>query len=188
MVYTFSTPALDLAVISLDQRDSQFADQLLKLGYQPVESEILDQQPPREGREVFTVGYPSSTALLGQVTQDPARSQSSSAYFSLPVFTFGRVAMVREKLPFFWVDMSIDAGNSGGPVIQDGKLVGIVSKQATTPVEGSPTLRTRIPFGIVVQSKYIFELLTIQSEKDAEREAMRSKSLKRDAAESGRAP
>ena len=96
--------------------------------------------------------------------------------------------MVHEKLPFFWVDISIDAGNSGGPVIQDGKLVGIVSKQATTPVEGSPTLRTRIPFGIVVQSKYILELLTIQSEKDAKREAMRNKSLKQDAAESGRVP
>ena len=170
--YTFSLPELDLAVISLDQRDSNFADQLTKLGYQPIESEVIDQKPPIEGREVFTVGYPSSIALIGQLNQDPASAQWSSNYFSLPVFVFGKVSMVHDKLPFFWVDMSTYPGNSGGPVVQDEKLVGIVSKQATTPIDDVPTLRTRIPFGRVIQSKYVLQLLLIQAHKDMEWEKM----------------
>jgi CBS domain-containing protein len=38
--------------------------------------------------------------------------------------------MVHHILPFFWADMSIYPGNSGGPVVEDGKLVGVVSAQA----------------------------------------------------------
>jgi len=186
--YTFSAPELDLAVISLDQRDSRFADQLVKRGYEPVESELIDQQSLNEGSEVFTVGYPASTALIGQLALDPASAIWSSGYISLPVFAFGRVSMAHDKLPFFWVDMSVYPGNSGGPVVKDGKLVGIVSKQATLPIEGLPTLSTRIPFGRIMKSKYVLELLLIQVDKDARSDAMHNKALKRDAPEGGRAP
>lgn len=173
--YTFSLPELDLAVISLDQRNSNFADQLTKLGYQPIESEVIDQKPPIEGREVFTVGYPSSIALIGQLNLDPASAQWSSNYFSLPVFAFGKVSMVHDKLPFFWVDTSTYPGNSGGPVIQNEKLVGIVSKQATTPIDDLPELRVRIPFGRVIQSKYVLELLLMQAKKDMQWGKMHNK-------------
>jgi hypothetical protein len=182
--YTFSPPELDLAVISLDQRDSKFADQLTKLGYQPIESDVIDQKPPIEGRELFTVGYPSSIALIGQLNLDTASAQWSSNYFSLPVFAFGKVSMVHDKLPFFWADMSTYPGNSGGPVIQDEKLVGIVSKQATTPIDDVPTLRTRIPFGRVIQSKYVLELLLMQAHKDMEWKKMHNKANSADAKKS----
>jgi len=76
--------------------------------------------------------------------------------------------MLHNVLPFYWVDMSIYPGNSGGPIIEIDKIVGIVSAQPTIPVEESEELRTRIPFGKIIKAKFIAELLSIQEQKDAE--------------------
>ena len=165
--YTFSSPDLDLALISLDQRDSKFADQLIELGYEPISSDAIEDEPSCEGCEVFTVGYPSPTALIDQVSLHPANRLWSSSYFSLPVFSFGRVSMMHDELPFYWVDMSIYPGNSGGPVIENDKLVGIVSAQATIPVDSNPNIEMRIPFGKIIKTKYVREMLQIQEKKDS---------------------
>lgn len=165
--YTFSKPEIDLAVVSLDQRDSRFADNLISIGKEPITLDDIDEAPSNESTEVFAVGYPSSTALLGQIIQHPDLAHWSSSYFSLPTFSFGRVSMLHGSLPFFWVDMSIYPGNSGGPVIEGNKIVGIVSSQPTIPVEESEKLRTRIPFGRIIKGKFIAELLTIQEQKDS---------------------
>lgn len=164
--YTFSSPELDLAIISLDQRNTTFSEDLLNNGYIPITSEEISDEPTKEGSEVFTVGYPSATALIGQMNQYPASEQWSSCYFSLPVFTFGRVSMLHEKLNFYWTDMSIYPGNSGGPVIENGKLVGIVSAQATLPIDDVPNISTRIPFGKIMKTKYVWDLIRVQEEKD----------------------
>lgn len=168
--YTFSKPELDLAVVSLDQRNSRFADNLISIGHKPITLDDIDEGPSKEGTEVFTVGFPSSTALLGQIRQPPALTNWSSSYFSTPTFSFGRVSMLHDSIPFFWVDMSIYPGNSGGPVIEGNKLVGIVSGQPTILVEESEKLRTRIPFGKIIKTKFIADLLSIQEKKDSKRE------------------
>ncbi|MBA7640493.1 hypothetical protein ES703_48160 [subsurface metagenome] len=165
--YTFSKQVLNLAIVSIDQRDSRFADELIRLGYEPITTEDLGLEPSKEGAEVFTVGYPSSTALLGQTNQPPVLTQWSSSYFSLPSFSFGRISMLHDALPFFWADISIYPGNSGGPVIEDNKIVGIVSGQPTIPVEESEKLRVRIPFGKITKAKFIADLLSIQEQKDS---------------------
>ena len=165
--YTFSKPEIDLAVISLDQRDSRFADNLMGIGKEPITIDDIGSEPSREGTEVFAVGYPSSTALLGHISQHLASAHWSSSYFSLPTFSFGRVSMVHDDLDFFWVDMSIYPGNSGGPIIEGDKLVGMVSGQPTIPVEDSEKFRTRIPFGKIIKAKFITDLLLIQEQKDS---------------------
>lgn len=164
--YTFSDPDLDLALISLDQRDTRFADELIALGYVPVVSDDIADGPDAEGQEVFTIGFPSSTALLGQVSQHPASAHWSSSHFSLPVSSFGRVSMLHNALPFFWADMSIFPGNSGGPVVANGRLVGVVSAQATLPIDGVPDVRTRIPFGRIIKTSFVRALLQMQEQKD----------------------
>ena len=136
--YIFSTPELDLALISIDQRDSRFADQLIELGYVPISSEDIADGPSQEGSEVFTVGFPSPTALIGQVSQHSASAHWSSSHYSLPVFTFGRISLLHEALDFYWVDMSIFPGNSGGPVIEDGKL-------AETEYQGKKFYMRKLP-------------------------------------------
>jgi hypothetical protein len=164
--YTFSDPALDLALISLDQRNSNFADELQSIGYTPVSADSIDDGPAYEGQEIFTTGFPSSTALVGQVSQHPASAHWSSSYYSLPVSSFGKVSMLHEALPFFWADMSIYPGNSGGPIVANDRLVGVVSAQATLSIDGAPTVRTRIPFGRIIKTTYVRGLLQAQSQKD----------------------
>lgn len=164
--YTFSRPDLDLALISLDQRDERFAEELIGLGYTPIPSELISEGPSSEGAEIFTVGFPSATALLGQVSQDPASAHWSSSHLSLPVFSWGKVSMLHDQLPFYWCDMSIYPGSSGGPVIEDGTLVGVVSAQATLPIDAAPEVRTRIPFGKIIKTCFVKELLEIQEGKD----------------------
>ena len=164
--YTFSTPDLDLALISLDQRDSRFADELQRLGYEPVPSEDIVDGPSAEGSDVYTVGFPSSTAIIGQVSQHPASAHWSSSHFSQPVFSFGKVSMLHEALPFYWVDMSIFPGNSGGPLVEGDRLMGIVTAQATVPIDGVQQIRARIPFGRIIKTKYVSELLDTQEQKD----------------------
>lgn len=165
--FTFSAPDVDLALISLDQRDARFADELQRLGYEPVPSDDIAEGPSAEGSEVFTVGFPSSIAIIGQVSQHPASAHWSSSHFSQPVFSFGKVSMIHEALPFYWVDMSIFPGNSGGPLVEKDSLVGIVSAQATMPIDAIPQIRARIPFGRIIRTKYVRELLSSQEKKDS---------------------
>ena len=158
--YTFSEPHLDLAVVSLNFRhDEDFADDLEASGYEPIDlSEIVDG-PSGEAAEIFSVGYPDSVAVLAEVPTSMALRFWSSSAVSLPVFSFGRVAMLHEELTFLWGDVTIYPGNSGGPVVEDGKLVGIVSSQAR--VEG-----TRVPFARAIKSHYVKPLIRGQQEKD----------------------
>lgn len=164
--YTFSTPDLDLAIISLDQRNNDFADELISMGYTPIPSGLIGDGPSEEGAEVFSVGFPGATSLITQIAQHPANAKWSSSNVSLPVFSWGRVSMLHQALPFYWCDLSIYPGNSGGPLIENGKLVGIVSAQAILPLEGAPQLMTRIPFGKIIKAEFVKCLLNEQEAKD----------------------
>ncbi|SWM24316.1 serine protease [Klebsiella pneumoniae] len=164
--YTFSSPELDLALISLDQRHKDFADELIERGYIPISSELISDSPSSEGARVFSVGFPGATSLIAQVNLHPASANWSSSYVSLPVFSWGKVSMLHPELPFYWCDMSIYPGNSGGPLIENGKLVGIVSAQATLPLEGAPQVRTRIPFGRIIKAGFVKKLFEEQDIKD----------------------
>ena len=157
--YTFSEPYLDLAVISLDQHDGRFADDLVKVGYAPVTLADVDQKPSAEGAEIYSVGYPDATAVLGQLPLHPASANWASSAVSVPVHAFGRVAMLRDDLPYFLADISIYPGNSGGPVVEESKLVGIVSGQAAVE-------NMRIPFAKVIKSSFIADLISKQEAKD----------------------
>jgi hypothetical protein len=159
--YTFSTPEIDLAVISLKSQQ-RFADDLLNAGYEPIGLGDLADGPSAEGADVFSVGYPKATAVVGEQRLHPASAHWASRAVSLPVSSFGKVAMSHPSLAFFWADISLYPGNSGGPVVEGDRLVGIVSSQASW--EG-----TRIPFARAVRIDHIRALLDEQRAKDSER-------------------
>ena len=164
--YTFSPPELDLAIISLNQNETGFANELIELGYKPISTDLFSEGPTSEGAEVFTVGFPGGTSVVEGLTQTGMESEWASHVCSLPVFTWGKVAMSHANLFFYWCDMSIYPGNSGGPVIENGKLVGVVSAQAVIPLDEEYNLRMRIPFGKVIKAKYIKQLIDEQEIKD----------------------
>jgi hypothetical protein len=178
--FTFSAPELDLAIVSLDQRDRRFADDLIVKGFRPIALDDIADGPTEEGAEIFTVGYPAATALVYQISQHAASANWSSSYVSLPAFAFGRVSMLHSGLRFFWADMSVYPGNSGGPVIESDKLVGVVSHQPLIRIDVENTdpplpaqivelfsrLTTRIPFGNMIKAGHIRALLDAQKEKD----------------------
>lgn len=74
--------------------------------------------------------------------------------------------MLHGALPFYWADMSIYPGNSGGPVVANDRLVGVVSAQATLPIDEVPDVRTRIPFGRIIKTSFVRTLLEAQAQKD----------------------
>jgi hypothetical protein len=155
--YTFSPPEIDLALLSIESF-SRFTKEIDSLGYVPIHLNDIAETPVHEGQEVFSVGYPDSISLLGSVNRESSFSMNS-LYYSLPAFSFGRVSMTHLELPFYWVDMSLYSGSSGGPVIANNKLVGVVSQQATTPAEGMPDIRTRIPFTGVIKASYVHRII-----------------------------
>jgi hypothetical protein len=165
--YTFSTPALDLAVISLDQSGltRTFADELVSVGFAPATLDDVAAQPSAEGAEIYSVGYPDATATLGTLPLHQAVAHWASSAFSVPVSAFGRVGMLRDDLDHFLADMSIYPGNSGGPVIEDDKMVGIVSAQARVE-------EVRVPFAVVTKSSFIASLIEQQAAKDSQVETV----------------
>lgn len=166
--YTFSDPTLDLAVISLEQRDQEFADELENQGYQTVSSDAFADGPSGEGVDVFAIGFPGAISVVGRQKLSPAETHWASSAVSLPTFTFGKVAMLHSGLDFFWCDLSVYPGNSGGPIIEGEQIVGIVSAQALIPIEGEGATKghTRIPFASVIRAKHVLPLLQKQLEKD----------------------
>ena len=125
-------------MISIDERGPKFTESLFAAGYSPVSLSDLGETPTSEGADVFTVGY------LDAVSSLPARLPHSgllgwhASVISQPNFSFGRVSMLDPDLPVFWTDMSSYPGNSGGPVVEDGRLVGVVSAQASVAVDFEP--------------------------------------------------
>lgn len=92
--YTFSNSGVDLAIISLDNRDTRFAEELLNMGYMPISSNDIGDKPTQEGSDVFTVGFPSSVAKFGKLLDYSEWDYAISPYFSLPNFSFGKVSML----------------------------------------------------------------------------------------------
>lgn len=167
--YTYSAPELDLAVISLSQSRndsilSEFLDGLRADGYEPISTSQIAAGPSSVGADVSTVGFPG-TATVARREMHPANQHWSSSSISLPVASWGRVAMDHEQLPYFWADMTVYPGNSGGPVVENGQLVGVVSSQAV--VEG-----TRVPFAQVMKAGAVRGLLERQRAKDRWRGAI----------------
>ncbi|WDW09388.1 S1 family peptidase [Priestia aryabhattai] len=174
---TFSDPELDLAIISLNNPlYKPFAEELIRDGYSPISLEDIADEPSDEGADICAIGFPMATSLLGTLDLPSAVLHWSSDSFSLPITSYGKVAMLHENLSYLWGDISTYPGNSGGPIIESGKLVGIVSAQPTIYIEEMTnteteefvpfTARTRIPFTKIVKSKYIKNLLDEQIERD----------------------
>ncbi len=107
----------------------------------------------------------------------PAAAHWSSTWVSLPAVVWGHVSIIHPRLNYYWVDMSVYPGNSGGPVIERDKIVGIVSEQAVVPIqedapesdsapERNPPSTYKIPFARITKARYVRPLIEAQILKD----------------------
>lgn len=179
--FVLSNDERDLAVISLnDSSTEDFCEFLIKQGYEPIDIAEIENNSSElsEGDDVYAIGFPN-TSLLQERELSQAEAHWQSKFISNPLFSFGKIAM-NTDLDFMWVDISIYPGNSGGPVIKDGKLIGIVSSQSIILGEsitqsGNPVYvgdgeqvfsEIRIPFANVIKSHLILDLLEELNQKD----------------------
>jgi hypothetical protein len=171
MPYTFSEyPQPDLAIISLDNDGNlygkAFGEELVTLGYSPISSSEIMDEPSAEGVDVYTVGFPRKVSVLVTLPLPLAVTNWSSSDISVPAYSFGKISMLHPILPFFWVDMSIFPGNSGGPIVENGQLVGIISSQPFINVDSKPDIQVRAPFAKAFKAEFIRGLLAEQIGKD----------------------
>lgn len=166
---------IDLAVISLRVRlgelfdktfmnELSFGEALLHLGYQPVTIEEINEEPTQEGADIFTVGFPSTVSHVhkrGEIIGKYDEFYSSDV--ALPCFTFGKISTIYPDLHYFWGDLRVYPGNSGSPVVEDGKLVGIVSSEAVIEYEKD---FLSIPVAKATKAKFLGHLLDEQIRKD----------------------
>ncbi|MDD4137247.1 MAG: hypothetical protein PHT99_05040 [Methanoregula sp.] len=164
----------DLAVISLRARQNEiparlflrdplFFEELQLLDYQPATIEEIGEGPSGEGADILTVGYPNHISLVD--IQDRILEKYEeyfSADVTLPCFTFGKISMMSSYLPFFWGDLRVYIGNSGCPVIEGDKIVGVVTHDAVMD-EGNCI--NNVPFAKATKAKFIREMLDEQIKK-----------------------
>lgn len=151
--FYLSDDATDIGIISLQGSLTNFLIKTLEEdGYLPVElGDINRKQTINTGDEIAAIGYPD----ISKVGVFEKRNDYQSNVVVLPVSTFGNIAMTHDQLSYFIGDITVYPGNSGGPVIQDNKLIGIVSGQVLIPVDHSNRLSSRGTLAKVIKAEHI---------------------------------
>lgn len=101
---------------------------LIRNGYQAIElRDIITEEKIKILDKVYCIGYPEGISIVGRFgfPQPTLISQQIETVNSFVVE--GYVSMFEEGIQHYFVDISISPGNSGSPIIKNGKLIGIVS-------------------------------------------------------------
>ena len=164
----------DLIIVSLKVGIlKNFGEDLISMGYLPISIKDIDSSSIQVGDKLITVGFPRSTAIIETKRMDMLDLMFTSNKISLPIFAFGNVAMSNINLPYFWGDLSVYPGNSGGPVIkkENAKMVGLVTKQALTPIYNHTgnylPLSSRIPYAKIIKSSEIIKLFNEHKKRES---------------------
>ena len=124
--YILSSIKEDIGVISLDE-DSEgrlFYKSLVARGYRFMDIKVLDSVfNPRKYKKIFALGFPRTSFIFIKGTY----SFVESSYISVPVVTRGYFEGEYPNSPaFFDARIFTYHGFSGGPVISNGRLIGLV--------------------------------------------------------------
>ena len=116
-----------IGVISLQEKNFRYIDTLLSInGYIPINLEdVLAKEKIEVLDEVYAIGFPEMISAVIRPQSKNAVNQTLDIVKSFIVK--GTVAMYEENIQHYYVDLTITPGNSGSPIIKDGKLIGIVS-------------------------------------------------------------
>lgn len=160
---------IDLAIISLDfnKEYTPFADSLqAAFGYQPININDVDTLGDfRYGQQIMAVGYPFFSDFDEQNKTTESSVNWVSKYLYQPVVTFGRISSISKFRPYFFGDVNVMPGNSGGAIVSNDKLIGVVSKQERRSIEDTSGRSYRDAFyrisytAIIVRISYLMQML-----------------------------
>lgn len=123
--HTFSDPDTDLAILSLDA-NKMFSENLDK-DFTPITIEDIDTSGLfKYGQDLMVIGYPEYAGILRLIVPSSRKGLMAINRFEL-VVTMGKYAS-KYRNNLFLADVTSMPGNSGGPIISNNKLVGIISK------------------------------------------------------------
>jgi hypothetical protein len=129
---TLSTPDIDLGIIALDRvgpenQGPNFLNFLLNQGYRPIDITDVDLSCTlASGDEIWAMGYPiESVQMVNNIP--PAIAFWQSPLITRTFISRGTVNDTNPRPGIFYADVFVYHGFSGGPIIFNGKLVGIIS-------------------------------------------------------------
>ncbi|HEV2862886.1 MAG TPA: S1C family serine protease [Pyrinomonadaceae bacterium] len=157
----------DLALLKL--RQNPFKEPRVQLTNQPggvksIEIDVvtLSLKRPEDGEPIAASGYPLNIPSLVTTSGGVA---SAWAYDEQEVQLPGHPQGLRfpDFADVYLADLTVNHGNSGGPVysVSSGAVIGVCVAARFVPVQGPPNIPLSYNSGIslVVPSKYIVELL-----------------------------
>lgn len=136
--YAFSDPKDDLAVIYLDKTfglDMLFIETLQLRGHVPIAlSDINSAFDVDKGDEIAVFGFPAVLSLMPGPNITMALNNWQSKFKGTPTLTIGVIEDILPSEGYFFANVLISGGNSGGPIICKDKMIGIVSRMQADPV------------------------------------------------------
>jgi hypothetical protein len=162
--YIFSSKEDDLAIISLniELQNMRFADFLEQNGYSPIELKDIDSVCDlKYGQDLICIGFPFLTHYANRANSSDWWNESK--FIFQPAATFGKISAVFKHENNFIGDINVVPGNSGGPIISNNKLIGIVSAQPRILAEDKTgnkisNIYYRVLYAIAIKSSFIFPL------------------------------
>lgn len=124
--WAFSSIEKDLAVIDLSVGipAQSFANTLFKRGYRPIFVKDIDTLCNiKEGDKIMAVGYPVESEV--DTNKAGPLLKFTSRFISLPMVTEGTTNGISDNI-FFDANLFVYHGFSGGPIIKNNQLIGIV--------------------------------------------------------------
>jgi hypothetical protein len=127
--FIWSSRDTDLAIVALDAYPVGVSDipKILKdRGYEPIQVASIDTGYQSKKNDVtYSIGFPE-LSMLGKKASIDTFEVFQSNDVTVPIVSVGRILEGKGATKYIISDVFVYHGNSGGPLIHNNKLIGIV--------------------------------------------------------------
>ena len=144
--YKLSPTDTDIGLIDLNNCNYEgkaFLKTLTRRGYQPIKlSDIDNFENVRKLDSILCFGYPMES-FTGRREISAFRGMFENNIQAIPMITEGIVTLSERKSPFFEAGIFTYHGSSGGPIVKNNRLIGLVNgfyqsvNQLSSPLLGA---------------------------------------------------
>lgn len=163
--FIWSPKDTDLAIVALDAFPSEISDipKILKnRGYEPIEITSIDTlYQSKKGDLTYSIGFPE-LSLLGKKGSIDTFEVFQSNSVTIPIVSVGKTLEGEWPSTYVVSDVFVYHGNSGGPLIHNNKVIGIVHGPNLEIKQANGTLLRSYYFlngNQFIKAKYILPLL-----------------------------